>query len=290
VRADNEQVGQLAAGHFLERGLRHFAFVGHLGQLVSNEREAAFRRAIEARGFTLAAYHDRKTRAFDPVGRRWPLDRGVQRWLRDLPKPVGILAQSDLFGVQLTEACRQAGMHVPEDVAILGVDNDDLYCELSRPALSSIVLPTERIGYEAAALLERLLDGKQSPSKPLLLRPVGVVTRRSTETMAIDDPDVVAAVRLIRENAHLPLRAADVLKHVPVGRRSLERHVRRCLGHGLGAEIRRVHLERAKRLLIETELPIKSVAEQSGFTDFRHMAVVFRKDLGLSPTAFRRQA
>jgi len=279
----------MAAEHFLERGLRHFGFVGHLEQLVSNEREAAFRSAIEAAGFTLAAYHDRKSRAFDPVGRRWPLDRGVQRWLRDLPKPVGILAQTDLFGVQLAEACRQARLRVPEDVAILGVDNDDLYCELSRPALSSIVLPTQRIGYEAAALLERLLAGHKPPAEPLLLRPLGVATRRSTETLAIDDADVVAAVRLIRENAHLPLRAADVLKQTPVGRRTLQRRFRRWLGRGLSAEIRRVHVERAKRLLSETELPIKIVAEQSGFTDFRHMAVVFRQELGLSPTAFRRQ-
>lgn len=289
VRVDNHQVGQLAADHFLDRGLRHFAFVGQPYDLVGSEREAAFRSAVATAGYFLACYHDKKSRPYDPFGRRWPLDRGVQRWLRELPKPVGILAEDDVFGMQLAEACHQADLRVPEEVALLGVDNDDLYCEFSRPALSSVVLPTQRIGYDAAGLLERLMKGEKPSAQPLLLQPLGVVTRGSSDMLAIDEPDVVAALHLIRESAHLPIRAADVLKKVPISRRTLHRRFHELLGRGVGAEIRRVHLERAKRLLAETELSIEAVAQQCGFTDFRQLARVFRRDLGCSPTAYRRR-
>lgn len=189
--------------------------------------------------------------------------------------------------MQLTEACRQVGLRIPEDAALLGAEDDDLYCELARPALSSVRVPAEQIGREAAALLDRLLDGARPPRQPILLPPQGVVARRSSEVLAIDDPDVVAAARFIRGHGHLPLFVADVLREVPVERRSLERRFRKALGRGIWEEIRRVHVERAKRLLAETDQSIKAIAKQSGFTDFRHMAVVFRKELGLSPTAYR---
>jgi LacI family transcriptional regulator len=213
----------------------------------------------------------------------------VRRWLRSLPKPVGVFVPNDLWGVQVGEACRQVELRVPEDVAILGVGNDDLYCELTRPPLSSIIVPAEQIGYEAAALLDRLLSGGKPPREPILLSPIGVATRRSTEVLAIDDPDVVAAVRYIREHAHLPLRVSDVLRQVPSGRRTLERRCRRALGWGLGEEIRRTHLEQARRLLATTDLPIKALATQAGFSDYCHMAVAFRKELGTSPSAYRQQ-
>lgn len=150
-------------------------------------------------------------------------------------------------------------------------------------------MPAERIGYEAAALLDRLLAGKKPPAEPVLLSPTGVATRRSTEMLAIADREVVAAVRFIREHAHLPLRVTDVLREVPVGRRTLERRCHKALGWGLGTEIRRAHLERARRLLARTDLPMKAVAQQAGFSDFRHLAVVFRQELGMPPTAYRRQ-
>jgi LacI family transcriptional regulator len=289
VRVDNEPVGRLAAAHFLERGLRQFGYIGPPHQLFSVERRAAFCRALEQSGHAVACYHTSDKIPFDPLGRRWDLDRGIYRWLRKLPKPVGVFVPGDDWGVQVAEACRQVGLRVPEDVALLGVDDDDLDCELSRPRLSSVRLPTERIGYEAAALLDRLLAGAKPPPAPILLPPTGVATRRSTEMLAIDDPDVVAAVRFIREQAHLPIRVDDVLREAPVGRRTLERRFHKALGWGLGEEIRRAHLERARRLLARTDLPMKVVAEQAGFSGIRHMGVVFRQELGLPPTAYRRQ-
>jgi LacI family transcriptional regulator len=289
VRVDNGPVGQMAATHFLERGLRHFGYVGPPNQLFSMERRAAFCRALEQSGHGAACYHTVRRLPFDPRGQRWDLDRGVYRWLRKLPKPVGVFVPGDDWGIQVAEACRHVGLRVPEDVALLGVDDDDLDCELARPRLSSIILPTERIGYEAAALLGRLLAGEKPPAEPILLPPTGVATRRSTEILAIDDRHVVTAVRFIRENAHLPLRVQDVLREVPLGRRTLERRCHKALGWGLGHEIRRAHLERARRLLARTDLPMKLVARQAGFTSIRHMGIVFRQELGMPPTTYRRQ-
>lgn len=289
VRVDNVRVGQLAAAHFLERGLRHLGFVGPPDHLYAIERRAAFCQAVREAGRTVACYEGRAHLAFDVLGRRSDLDPAVARWLHDLPKPVGVFLPNDFWGVQVAEACRRAELRVPEDVALLGVDDDDLYCELTRPPLSSIILPTEQIGYQAAALLDRLLAGEKPPSESILLPPTGVATRRSTEVLAIDDPDIVAAVRYIREHAHLPLSVDDILQQVPTGRRTLERRCRKALGWGIGQEIRRTHLERARRLLAGTELPLKTVATQAGFADYHRLAVVFRQEFGLSPTAYRRQ-
>jgi LacI family transcriptional regulator len=289
VGVDNVLVGRVAAAHFLECGLYHFGFVGPPDYLYSTLRHEGYCQTLREAGYTVVSYGGLANRPFDPTGQSWHLDRGVHRWLRALPKPVGVFVPDDDWGVQVAEVCRQVGLRVPEDVALLGVDDDDLYCELARPPLSSVILPTKRIGYEAAALLDRLLDGARPPAEPILIPPIGVEARRSTEVLSIQDREVVQAVRFIREHAHLPLRVTDVLREVPVGRRTLERRCYKALGWGLGEEIRRVHLERARRLLANTDLPMKTLAHQAGFSDFRQMAVLFRRELGMPPTAFRRQ-
>jgi len=289
VGVDDARVGRLAAAHLLECGLKHFGFVGPPGYLYAALRQEGYCQAIREAGRTVATYGGLTNRPFDPTGQGWYLDRGVKRWLRALPKPVGVFVPDDEWGVQVAEVCRQVGLHVPEDVALLGVDDDDLYCELARPPLSSVILASERIGSEAAALLDRLLAGAKPPEGPILIPPIGVAARGSTEVLAIQDRDVVQAIRFIREQAHLPLRVTDVLREVPVGRRTLERRCHKVLGWGLGEEIRRVHLERARHLLASTNLPMKTLAHRAGFSDFRQMAVVFRRELGMPPTAFRHQ-
>jgi LacI family transcriptional regulator len=289
VGVDDARVGQLAADHFLQRGLRNFGFVGSADYLLSTERGSAFTAAVRAAGYEAASYQARMHLGYDARGQRWDLEPAGQAWLQDLPKPVGVFVPTDLWGVQVAEACRRASLRVPEDVAILGVGDDDLYCELTRPRLSSIVLPSEQIGFQAAALLDRLLGGDRAPRDPVLLSPPGVATRRSTEVLAIDDQEVVAAVRFIREHAHLPLRVADIVEHVPIARRTLERRCRAALGWGLGEEIRRTHLERAKRLLAETDLPMKVLAVQAGYSDFRQLDVAFRQEMGTTPTEYRQQ-
>jgi LacI family transcriptional regulator len=194
-----------------------------------------------------------------------------------------------VWGLQVVEACRLAGLRVPDEVAVVGVDNDDLFCGLARPSLSSIIVPAERIGFEAAAVLERLLAGAKAPRNPRLIPPAGVVTRQSSDVLAGGDPDVTAAVRFIRDHGHRPISVEDVLRAVPVSRRSLERRFRALLGRGLGEEIRRAHLQRAKDLLAATALSVTEVAGQAGFAGVHYLSRVFRQETGLTPTAYRRQ-
>jgi LacI family transcriptional regulator len=289
VGVEEGQVGAVVARHFLERGLRHFAFVGCPNYHYSVEREAGARQALASAGYPLRSYQVSTRMLLAYRTRPWTQDGKLLRWVRALPKPVGLFASNDLCGAQLSEVCHEAGLHMPEQVALVGVDNDDLFCELARPSLSSVAIPAERIGYEAAALLDRLLAGARPPRRPLLLPPVRLVARQSSDVVALDDAEVAAALRVIRAHAHVPLGVADVLREVPVSRRALERRFRHALHRGLGDEIRRVHVERAKELLASTELPVAGVAERSGFSSSSHLCVVFRQETGLTPTAFRRQ-
>ncbi|TVP97730.1 MAG: helix-turn-helix domain-containing protein [Planctomycetaceae bacterium] len=287
VGVDNRRVGRLAAEHFIEIGVRHFAFVGPAQQVFSSERQEAFCDAVREAGADVECYISKSSQGFDPLGLHWDLEPDVQRWLRKLAKPVGIFTPNDIWGVQVLMACRRARLRVPDEVAVMGVDNDSLYCEMTRPGLSSVIVPAEQIGFEAVALLERLLGGEKPPREPLLLPPVGIRSRASSEILAIDDEQVAAAIRFIRQRAHLPLQVEDVLKHVPVGRRTLERRFRTRLGWGLAAEIQRTHLALARRLLAETELSMQAVAIQAGFQDYRHMARVFRQQSDMTATQFR---
>jgi len=289
VRPDDAAIGRVVAHHFLERGFQHFAFVGNPTFAYSVKQEAAFCQAVKSAGYDAARCYDRSERSFHPHGRLWAFDAHVRSWLQSLPTPIGIFASNDLWGVQLTEACHEVALRVPEDVAVVGVDNDSLMCELSRPSLSSVAIPSEQVGYEAAASLDRLLAGTRAPKALRLLPPLGIVTRQSSDILAVTDQDVASAIRFVRERAHTAISVNDVLREVPVGRRSLERRFHRVLQRGVSQEIRRVHLERAKSLLATTRLPIAVVAEQAGFTENKHLSVVFRKEFGLSPTAYRRQ-
>ena len=289
VVADHEQAGRLAAEHFLDRGLRSFGFFGYTDHAFSKGREAGFRREIERAGFPVSSYLSEDPLHPEPSG-LWRWDDNLQGWLVGLPRPVGILSSHDIQGVQLAEVCHRAGLRVPDDVALLGVDDDDLLCPLARPPLSSVALPGARIGFEAARMLEDwLARGGKNPRPPSLLLPSpGVRTRPSSDVLAIDDPDVAAAVRFIRARAFGPIGVPEVIEAVAGSRRSLERRFRSTLGRGLGEEIRRVRLEKARALLSGTEMPIAQVATRSGFSEVKHLSTAFRREWGLTPTEYRQ--
>jgi LacI family transcriptional regulator len=287
VRVDHRLVGQAAAEHLRQCGLQNFAFVGNGHHVYSTEREAGFRAALAAVGHAADHYYERHARSYRQRGRLLVLDEDLRRWLQALPKPVGIFAGHDIWALQVVEACRLAGLRVPEDVAVVGVDNDDLLCELARPSLSSVIVPAERVGYEAAALLDRMLAGEKPPREPILIPPPGVVGRKSSDVLAIDDPVVAQTVRFLRDSAHLPLRVSDVLRAVPVSRRALERRFQAVLQRGLAAEIRRLHVEKAKQFLANSELPMQAIAERCGFSSQYQFSRAFRREVGRTPTAYR---
>ena len=274
VLPDDEAVGRMAYRYFRERGFTNFAFCGHPTGDWSLARQHAFARAAAEDAFDC-----RVTAHADEV---------PAKWLAALPKPTALLAANDRYSWYAVDACRIAGKRIPDDVAILGVDNDELTVAMSRPALSSIELPGFRIGEEAAAMLAALMAGARVSPVPRLLPPESVISRASTDVLAMDDEAVVQALRFIRASSAKPITVDDVLDAVPLGRRSLERRFRKALGRSLLDEIRQVHIDRAKRLLTTTTLAMPVVARESGFASAVRFSSVFHQVVGMSPTAFRR--
>jgi LacI family transcriptional regulator len=181
------------------------------------------------------------------------------------------------------------GLRVPEDVAMIGVGNNERLCGLARPPLSSVVLASEQIGYEAAALLDRLIEGEPPPERPILLPPIGVVARQSSDILAIPDPEVVAAIRMIRQSDLALIQVDDVVRASSVSRRTLELRFRQSLDRGIFEEIQRVRVDRAASLLAGTDMPMSILAKQAGFSNGMHLSSAFRRKRGMTPTAYRRQ-
>jgi len=290
VDVDHAAVGRLAAEHLLERRFIHFGFFGSGSAVYSKVQELAYRQRAGEAGHTVSSCHAEYLADLTTPALWRKTAQKTHRWLRGLPKPAAILCCEDAPARYLADVCGQMGLKVPEDVALLGLGNDDLECNLSQPTLSSIAVPSQRIGYEAAALLDRLMLGEARPQEPRLLPPLHVVTRHSTDVMAVEDEIVQTALQYIREHAWGEMSVAQLAHDVAVGRRLLERRFRSTLGRSVLDEVYRVRVERAKELLTDTQLPITAVAAQSGFSSARRLDVVFARLTGLSPTAYRRQS
>jgi LacI family transcriptional regulator len=288
ISSDDRAIGVLAAEHLLERRFRSFAFCGFEGELWSARRRDAFVEAVARRGYPARTFETR-WRGRHPRPREDELAR-TGRWLASLPKPVGVMACNDLRGLHVVDACQRCGLRVPDEVAVIGVDDDALLCELCDPPLSSIAPNPERIGYEAAALLDRLMAGGTAAFAEMLIPPLGVTTRLSTDVLAIDDEPTVAAVRYIQAHACHGITVADVLNRVPMSRTTLERRFRRYLGRSPQAEIRAVQLGRAKQLLAETDHPMHRIAELVGFEHTEYFYFAFRRAFGCTPGAYRQEA
>jgi LacI family transcriptional regulator len=210
-------------------------------------------------------------------------------WLKNLPKPVAILTWNASSSREIIYACQEAGLLVPEEVAVLSGSDDDVLCELLQIPVSAILAAAEQIGHEAARVLNGLMRKRTAPKKLILIPPLGVVARQSTDTLAIKDPALVAALRFIRANAPKPIQVNDVARHAAVSRRVLERRFIHLLGRTPAAEIRRIHIERAKKLLVETDVAIPEVAESSGFGSPEYMAYVFKAELDQTPLRYRKE-
>ena len=278
---DRGASGSMAARHLIDRGFRNFGYVGLPKLAYVHEHQKAFAAALDREGFTCHAHA--LGRGLEKAGR----PSRLIAWLRGLPKPVGILTWSNVQGRAVIDACRRAEILVPEDVAVLSGDDDQLLCESCFPQLSAIAVAAEKIGEQAAELLQLLIERRPLPPTPIFVPPIGIITRQSTDTLAVDNPDLVRAIGYIRENATRNIHVEDVLAAVPISRRSLERIFRDSLGRSPAQEIRRVRIERAKHLLATTDLPIPKVAASSGFGTGEYLATIFRQATGMTPLKYR---
>jgi LacI family transcriptional regulator len=285
--SDEQAVGALAADHFLQRGFTQFAYCGVENRPGYIDRMGqSFLRHVRKAGFTC--------RTFNPlhspgVARTWQQQRqAMSRWLEQLPKPVGLFTWNDVRGRQVTEACRYSGIAVPDEVAVMGGEYDELTGSIASPPLSSIDPAAFQVGYRAAELLDRLMAGKPAPADPIRIAPVGVMVRPSSDTIAVDDPELATAVRFIRRQALKGISVKDVVRHVSLSRRGLELKFRRKLGHSPVEEIRRIQLDKAKQLLINTRMTIPQVAAACGFSTPETFTKTFHRSMDLPPTAYRK--
>ncbi len=284
ILTDCGEIGKMAAAYFLEKGYKNFAFTGYKKSKWSALREQSFCESIEKAGlntFTLST----------PAN--WSTDQAkghLSQWLKELPKPVAVMACNDDRGLEVIETCKSIKLHVPEEVAVLGVDNDVIVCEMANPTLSSIVINAEKAGYDAAKLLHQMIS-KEAPKQPedILVLPQYVQNRQSTDITAIDDTDVAQALNFIRNNVHQNLQVNDVVNSACLSRRNLELKFRRTIGRSIHFEIRRMRAESISRMLLETNLPIYQIALEFGFNDPVNIARFFRKEMGLSLHEYRKQ-
>jgi LacI family transcriptional regulator len=283
VKADDAAVARMAAEHLLERGFRNFAFCGDARFKVAVRRGEHFCILIRGAGHDCHVYapqqrFQNEDEEMDAIG----------EWLKQLPKPVAVFAYNDGRGQQVLDGCRRAGMAVPEEVAVLGVDNDEVLCALSPPPLSSIMLNPRRTGWEAAALLDLMMKGQKISIGEHLIPPIDVVTRQSTDVLAVDDPQIARALRYIREHACEGIRVGDVLRHCPMARRALENRFKKLLNRTPHQEILRVQLNRVKELLVGTRLSVGEIAERTGFEN-EYLSGVFKQATGMTPSDFRKK-
>lgn len=292
VITDNREIAYLAAEHLIERGLQHFAYCGLPGIFSSETRSAYFVECLNRKGFPVHVYESHGpsntvsiSTAEDSELRS---EETIAAWVDSLPKPVGLMACNDVRAHQILMACGDREIAVPEEVAVIGVDDEDLICELCHPPLSSIKQDPERVGYEAAALLDRLLNGETQPAEPILVKPLGVVARQSTDVVAVGDADVAAAVHFIRLHACDGIQVTDIIEHVQISRSTLERRFAKLLGRSPKSEISRVKLERVKYLLSMTDYPLARIAQLAGFAYVEAMCYCFKRTTGQTPGQYRR--
>jgi LacI family transcriptional regulator len=279
-------IADIAANHLFDCGVRRFGFCGYDDKPWSVRRQTQFVKRIEAAGFAVSQY---KT-ASDPSSVTWLQELPeLVEWLRSLEKPVGVMACNDDRARQVSEACKVASIRVPDDLVLIGVDNDQLVCEFSDPPLSSVELDFHRSGFEAANVLHLLMSGQTVENLTILVEPTRAVARRSTEVLAVDDQAVGRALSYIRHDPRRPIRVDEVARAAALSRRVLEKRFRACVGRSVMQEIRRVRTEHIARLLVETELTIHQIGAEMGFGGIEHIARYFREEKGISPLAYRRK-
>jgi LacI family transcriptional regulator len=282
---DNDAVGTLGAEHLLQCGFRHFAYCGLEDIYWSAKRGEAFQKRIAEAGFACCLYEPLKGKDMQAL---WEKEEPhLVAWLQSLPKPVGIMACNDDRSQHVLDACHVARIHVPSEVAILGVDDDEFICRLANPALSSICLNAEKLGYRAAQLLDRVMAGEACHETTIEGLPTHVVARSSTDILLVEDREVSEAIRFIRRNADRPLQVDDVAEAIALSRRSLQQRFSKAIGRSVHSQILRERVNRITQLLVETDLTVAQIAEKMCFSSAKQLDRVFTRFQGTTPTAYR---
>jgi LacI family transcriptional regulator len=286
VGVDNGLIGQTVADHFLNRGYRHFAVYGLRTESFFVERIQKFVKRVESEGHTCVELSGQA--ASHPKDWENTQER-LMTQLRDLPKPAGIFAANDQLGVYLLDACLRIGISVPEEIAVVGCENEETLCGLATPPLTSVRFDGLRIGYEAARLLDRLMQGGKASRDAVLIPPRGIVTRESSDDLVINDPMVVHACRLIRLHAADGVTVEDLCQRLNASRSTLERRIKAALDRTPKEEILRIRFRNVERLLRDSDLTLETIAERTGFTQSSYFQAAFRDRYGMTPGVFRRQ-
>lgn len=286
VFPDYVRCGRMAAEHLLQRGFRQFAFLGFKRQRGSALALTGFREVLAASAMSCSAQI--VSPRVDESGRLWEeYMANLERWVGHWKPPVGVFVMLDNYCRHLVSVCRNVGLRIPDDVAIIGFGNEPLICAQPEPSLSSVSSDFERVGYEAAALLDRIMDGEQPPQEPILVDAAELIVRRSTDVYLVDDPVIAAALRFVAAHSHEGIHVADVARHAHLTVRTMERRFKAATGRTVSDEIARLRLERAKRLLVESKEPIKYLAFACGFSDAAYFHRVFLRFEGMTPRAYR---
>jgi len=285
VTTNEETLVRMAFEHLQERGFQEFAFCGTAGYTWSVTREEIFRRFVHEAG---GACHIYKLPSSRKRRENWEQEQTrVSVWLDSLPKPVGLLASNDFRGQHVLDACRRAGIAVPEQIAVISLGNDEVMCNLTSPQMTSVTTNSLDIGYKASAVLDQLMAGKSVSPRVFFVEPVGVHLRQSTDVMAIDDKDVATALQMIRRQACDGIKVEKILEQVPLSRRQLELRFTKLVGRTLHEEILRMKITQAKRLIAHSKMPLGDIAHRTGFAHASHMGEVFQNKLGITPSEYR---
>ena len=285
VKTDSEGISKMAADHLLCMGLKNFAYCGFDDLPWSLERQKYFEDYLTERGYTISIFMNHQK----PSKRKWEnVQISMANWLKNLPKPIGIMACNDDRGQHVIEACKIAELRIPEDVAVIGVDNDDLICDLCDPPLTSVALNVEKAGYETARLLDFMMSNKNTVNKNIVVKATYVKTRHSTDIIATEDRELTKAISFIRQNFRKDIKVEDVVESTLLSRRSLEQRFRNKLNRTINSEIRRIRVEHISKLLVETDLSISEIAYGLGFSSTEHISRYFQREKGKCPREFRK--
>lgn len=286
ILPDCESMAKMGVEYFLEKGYTNFAFCGFANSHWCNERGNYFSEFVRRNGYHPHFFFEKSGQ----LTKSWEKqETEMVDWLLQLPQPVGILTSNDDMGRHLIQSCRIAGLMVPEEVAVLGADNDILVCELSEPSLSSIAYNIESSGYQAAEILHQMIDNKPLTQLDVVVKPTHIVTRQSTDILAIEDQNLTRALNFINQNFKNHIKVTDIARAAAVSVRVLQKKFQELLGRTPHEEVTRVRMEYAVMMLIESNLPLSNIAYSIGFEEVKYFTRLFTKSKGLSPVAYRKK-